>query len=377
MADATSNTAQVLTTLAEAASEGKEPSGLPPDEALRLFQESLELFQQCLNIQEFKLTQNQENSIQEAHLLPDANSASRDDNGGAVLGASEEEVWASVEEPITKDALLDTLMAQLDTLTAICSLVSSHTDLAWVEEFYRTMLKDKVSSYVDGSSHHHEAALTQAKLTCALSDAMFRGGRLDLPTYENELNAAFASQDLDLSNDPQSLCDRADAELAFNTSLQAAVQQAQSSTLVQISGICWKHITKALDSLTAASKLPNAQNLPRIHLRRGDCELMRLHLGDAPFSYDLAVKSAPTLLKNAEVYFRGAANIAKRDVSTKEEQNEAEAKQSIMAGLAGETEKVWLLVKTRRHFVESIVEEMRDEGLLGEESLQKIGSIFA
>ena len=280
-----------------------------------------------------------------------------------------------MEELVNQDTLLDTTIAQLDTLTAICSLGSSHTGLAWMEEYYRTRLKDKISFYVDGSSRGDEAALAQANFTCALSDAAFRGGRLDLSTYEKELNAAFTSEDLDLSNNPQSLCDKADAEMAFNASVQAAVQQPQSTGLAQISGICWKHITRALDSLTAASKLPDVHNLPRIHLRRGDCELLRLHLGDAPLNYNLAIKSAPTLLKNAEIYFRSAANLAKR--GTEEERNEAEVKQWIVAEVAGDTENHSLLVKTRRDLVESIVEEMRDDGLLGEHMLQKIRSTFA
>lgn len=338
-------------------------------------QESFELFQRCLSVQESKYTQDLQKGTLEAQPPPDANSARADDISSGVSDASEEEVWASVEEPITKDALLDTIIAQLDTLTAICSLGSSHTSLAWVEEYYQTTSKVKLSLYVHGSSRHHEAALAQAKFTCALSDAAFRSGRLDLPSYENELNAAFAT--LDLSNDPPGLCDKADVELTFNASVQAVVQRAQSTELAQISTICWKHITKALDSLTAASKLPDALNLPRIHLRRGDCELLRLHLGDAPLGYDLAVKSAPTLLKNAEVFFCGAANLAKREVGTKEEQNEAEVKQSIVAGLAVHTEELSMLVKIRRDLVETIVEEMRDEGLLGEKSLQELGSMFA
>ena len=372
----TSNTAQVLTSLAEAISEGKRPSSSPQDEALSLFQESLELFQRCLNVQEFKLSQDPEHSTHEAQPPPYADSRSVDNISSSASNASEEEVWASVEEPVTKDNVLDTIMAQLDTLTAICTLGSSHTGLAWIEDYYLTTLKDKVSFYVDGSARQHEAALAQAKFTCAISDAAFQDGRLDLPTYENELNAAFGALS-DLSTDPQSLCDKADAELAFNASVQVALQRAQPTDMPQLGSVCWKHITRALDSLTAASKLPDAQNLPRIHIRRGDCELLRLHMGGAPLNYDLAIKSAPTLLKNAEVFFRGAANLAKRDVGTEEEQNEADVKESIVAGLEGDAKKLLLSAKTRRNLVESIVGEMRDDGLLGEESLQKIGSIFA
>ena len=344
---------------------------------MRLYQESLKLFQRCLNVQEFKLT-DQETSRQDTQLPPDGYSAIPDSSSSAASNASEEEVWASVEEPVTKEALLDTTVAQLDTLTAIVTLgSSSHTGFAWVEEYYCKTLKGRVASYIDGPYRHHEATLARAKLTCALSDEAFRGGRLDLPTYEHELNAAFTSQDLDFSNDPIGLCDKADAQLAFNASVQAALQQLQMTDPGQLSGICWKHITKALDNLTAASKLPNAQNLPSIHIRRGDCELLRLRLGDAPLNFELAVKSAPTLLKNAEIYYRGAANLAKRDVVAEGEQNEAEVKQSIVVGLAGDTEKLSFLVKTRRDLVDSITTEMRDDGLLGEDSLQKLGSIFA
>ena len=376
-ANFSSNTAQVLTSIAEAVNEGKKQSESPRDEALGLLQESLELFQRCLNVQEFRFTQDQESGTKEAQQSPNGFSASADIASSAASIASEEEVWASVEESVTEEALLDTTLAQLDTLTAICTLGSSRTGLTWVEEYYRTTLKDRVASYTDGSSRHHEASLAQAKLTCALADEAFRGGRLDLATYENELNAAFATPDLDFSNDPQSLCDKADAELAFNTSVISAVQQAQMTELGQTSSISWKHITRALDSLTAASKLPDAQNLPRIHLRRGDCELLRLRLGDEPLNYDLAVKSAPTLLKNADVYFRGAANIAKKDLFAEEEQNEAEVKQSLVAGLTGETEKLSFLAKTRRDLVESVAREMTDDGLLSGESLQKLGNIFA
>ena len=376
-ANDSSNTAQVLTSLAETISEGKRQSESPRDDALRLFQESLELFQRCLNVQEFKFTQDQGTSRQEAHPPLDDYSTNVDKISSAASHASDEEIWAYVEEPVTKEALLDTTIAQLDTLTALCNLGSPHNGLAWVEEYYRTTLKDRIASYVGDSHRYHEATLAQAKFMCALSDEAFRGGRLDLPTYEKELNAAFTCQHLDLSNDAPGLCDKADAELTFNASVQAAAQQAQTTELGRISSICWRHITVALDSLTAASKLPDAQNLPRIHLQQGDCELLRLHLGDVPLNYELAIKSAPTLLKNAEIYFRGAANLAKSDVAAKEEQTEAEVKQSIVAGLAGDTERLSCLVKNQRDLVESIAKDMRDDGLLGEKGLQKIGTMLA
>ena len=292
--------------------------------------------------------------------------------------ASEEEVWASIEEPTTKDTLLDTAIAQLETLTAICTLGTSyvHGDLAWVEEYYRTRLNDRIAFYLSGTSRQHEAALAKAKFVAAISEAAFKGGELNLSTYETELNAAFNSLDLDLTRDPQALCDRADAYLNFNASVQVALQQAQLTELPQIGRTCWKQITKALDSLTAASKLPDAENLPQMHLRRGDCELLRLHLGEAPLRYDLAIKSAPTLLSNARVYFCGAATLAKRNGGTDDEQEEAEIKEAIALALADDSEKLTSLIKSQRDLVGMTMEEIRDEGLLGEQSLQTLGRLF-
>lgn len=373
-----SNTAQVLTSLAENLSEGRAAVNDRRNEALHLFQEALELFQRCLNVQEYKFSQAQENAAQEAEVPSDSDNTDVAPSSGNESHISEEEVWAAVDEPITPDTLLDTTIAQLDTLTEICSLGSSHTrnDLAWIEEFYRTELQGKIDSYNNYNDRKHEVALSKANFISSISEAAFRGGKLDRLTYERELTAAFSHHDLDLNKDPQGLCDKADAHLSFNTSIQNAMQQTQANEFPQIGSICWKHITKALDSLTAASKLPDAQNLPRIHLRRGDCELLRLHLGEAPLNYDLAIKSASTLLKNAEVYFRGAAALAKSSEDAAEEQKEAEVKEAIVMALADDSQRLGLLIKAQRDAVGAIAEEMTDEGLLGDGALQKMEMLF-
>ena len=371
-----SNTAQVLTSLAEDVSEGRTSSQSSKDEGLNHFQEVLELLQRCLNVQEFKFTQAQENAAQESETHIDPGDRDHSARSSSASDVSEEEVWASVEEPVTKDTLIDTALAQMDTLTAICGLGSFNSGLAWIEEYYRTTLQDKITLYLEGTGRYHEAALAKANFISALSDAAFRSGRLDLATYETELNVAFSHQDLNLSADPRGLCDKADAELAFNASIQASIQQAQTKELIQVGSICWKHITKALDSLTAASKIPDAQNLAQIHLRRGDCELWRLRLGEAPLKYELTIKSVPTLLKNAEVYYRGAAALGSRSGGAKDEQKEAEVKEVIAAGLAGATQRFLSLLALEKDAVESVVEDMKDEGLLGPESLKSIGRVF-
>jgi hypothetical protein len=365
----TSNTAQVLTSLAEVTSDGKTAVQTNRDEALHLFQEALEIFQRCLGIQEFQLTEQvtvaEENSTQDDGENIDMISSSTSET-------SENGRWATIVEPVTKDILVDTALAQLETLAAVCTLVGSkrRNHLAWIDEYYRNVLRDKIALYVDSTDRHQEAALISAKFLCALLDASFRSGELEVSTYERELAAAY-NQAIDLSNNPHCLCDRADSEITFITSVQASLQEnlhVQSEDLYQINTISWKHLTMALNDLAAASKLPEVQNLPRIHLRRGDCELLRYRLSEEPASYDVAVKSAATLIKNAEVYYRGSARLA-RNEGAADEEREASVKEVVAASIASKSGKVSELANSQMGAVTEVIEDMRDEGLLSNESI--------
>ena len=370
-----SNTAQVLTSLAEVTSEGKGASQPNLGETLHLFQEALELFQHCLGVQEFQLTQ-------QATVLEESSAEGDSESTNVVSGSKsetsedpEDERWATIVEPVTKDTLLDTALAQLETLTAICALGSSQKliNLAWVDEYYRNILRDRIARYVDGTERHQEAALTNAEFTCALLDASFRSGQLDVSTYERELSVAF-NQGINISNDPQGLCDKADIEILFITSVQASIQDkllAHAQDLSQLHALRWKHLTVALDNLAAAAKLPQVQNLPRIHLRRGDCELLRYRLAEA--SYDMAVKSAATVIKNAEVYYRGSARFA-RNEGAADEEREASVKEAIAARIAGNAEKFLVIGCNQRGAVLEVIEEMSDEGLLSHETVALISS---
>ena len=362
-----------MTSLAEAISEGKNATQKNRDEALRLFQEALELFQRCLGVQEFQLTQ-QATVTAENPVDFDSENADMASNKSEI---SEDERWTMILEPVTKGTLVDTALAQMETLTAVCALVSSPGlhDLAWIDEYYCNILRDRIALYVDGSERQQEAALTNAKFVSALLDASFRSGQLDIFTYERELAAAF-SQDIDLSNDPHGLCDKADTEISFVTSVQVSLQEnlrAQSQDLLQLNLLTWKHLTVALDNLAAAIKLPDVQNLPRIHLRRGDCELLRYRLGQAPANYDVAIKSAATLIKNAEIYYRGSAKLA-RNEGTVDEEREASVKELVAARIAGKAGKFTELTSDQRMALHGIIEDMRDEGLLSDESIALLGS---
>ena len=369
-----SNTGQLLTSLAEVAAVNRSNrTSVNHDEALNNLQEALELLQRCLHIQEKEYYKSENGSLEDAdtHLKqcePETNT-----DVSTMSGASQEEQWASIEEPITLDILLDSVLAQLDTLTAINNLgpLADQKDILWMEEYYRDTLQPKVATYVASSGRQHEVALAEAKFVAALSDAAFQYGKLDIVTYGRELGNAFSDKDLDLESDPVGLFDKADAYLTFSTSIQSSIVHLQQVEVQQLAALCWKYITKALDSLTAASNIIGAQNLARIHLRRGDCELMRLRLGEQPMSWDLTIRSAPTLLTNAEIYFRGAAKIAKSEDAA-EEQMEAEVKEAIVAALNGSSQKLSSLAGHQRKAKQKIADDMRDEGLIAEGDLRNL-----
>ena len=291
--------------------------------------------------------------------------------------ASEDERWASVVEPISRNTLLDTAIAQMETLIVICNLIGPqrNTELSLLEELSRHLLDDKIPSYVENGNRQAEVLLVKANFASAFADSSFRSGHLDMLTYEQELSKAFG-QDPSISTSPQGLCDRADALMTFLASVLASLDMAslQPDETNHWHETRWRHLTQALLDLTAASKLPQAQNLPRIHLRRGDCELLRYRLGDGPLPYGAAKKNSVTLLKNAQTYYRGAAGIAVTESSIDEEQ-EARVKEAVVAMIGGLDENIRGLIKQNECNIGSTIEEMRGEGLLTDQDVSMIGSL--
>lgn len=367
------NTAQVLTSLVEATTENRW-RGDYQSQVVHLLQEALELFQRCLSLQEFQLTPLGEQNDNSATYQDSTSDGTLPKETFAESSPVEDEEWAFVDEPVTKDALVDTILAQLETLTTICSLgnFKGGDNLGWIEEYYGNMLKDKIELLTTDSDRAQEADLIEAKFVAAFADLSFHHGQLDVLEYERELAAAF-SPALDLSKSARGLCDRADAEIIFQASIGApeATAQVLATDMARLNAIRWKHLTKALEDLTAASKLPDAENLPRIHLRRGDCELLRYRLGNGPNPYEPAIKSSRTLMMNAEVYYRGASGLA-RNTGAEAEMREASTKEAIVASLSGNKEKFQLLSKTQHQAVLEVVEDMKEETLLTDEDIANL-----
>ncbi|KAL8798460.1 MAG: hypothetical protein Q9182_006640 [Xanthomendoza sp. 2 TL-2023] len=279
-------------------------------------------------------------------------------------------------EPVTTHTLIDTLLAQIETLISVAGLQSTRgaEDPSWIEHYFQNSLLEKIVRLSGKAGRQQEVALAEAKFRCALSDANFSAANIDVPTYESQLTRAYEGFN-DFNQVPQALCDKADAEIVFNANMQRVSTQTTgtpSENSVSLNVIRWKHLTKALENLTAAGKLQDAKNLPRIHLRRGDCELLRRRLGQAPTSYDIALKSASTLLKNAQIYYRGAARLAKAEGATDEEV-EGLTKEAVVAAFLGDQSKFRERILLAKSRVQEVVEDMTEDGLVLENDMRLLG----
>ncbi|KAJ8065359.1 hypothetical protein OCU04_006047 [Sclerotinia nivalis] len=367
-ADILFNTAQVLTSITEVTSETRNVGN---DDNLALLEEAIELFQRCLTLQEYQYTESQT----QAEFVPPSNSDPDMEEGGVSLSDAntqplQDDRWATIVEPVTLDTLLDTLIAQLQTLAILCGLVNvdAGRGLAWIEEYSTTLIGQKLQSYLEGTTdREQEAGLAKSNFVAALADANFRSQRIDIGTYERTLNGAYSS--LILDDHPEGLCDKAEAFISYNSSLRLNHEAAQSP---EVSASRWKVLTAALDSLTKASKLPSADNLSKIHILRGDVDLLRFQLGQPPCDYDIALKNGAVLAKNAEKFYRGAGNLAKMEGLSKQLE-EAEVKEALAMSLYGEKDKLLRCVKLQPELVRGVLEDALDDGLVSYEALSAMG----
>ncbi|KAL4974384.1 hypothetical protein BDW66DRAFT_88975 [Aspergillus desertorum] len=364
-ADALFNTAQVLTSLAEIVTDTKRPAEEDLNQAARFLQEAIELFQRCLVLQELKYTEMQEQirqmefgdvgqmeQVQEFEQMRDGPDTEPKD--------SEQQQWAAVVEPVTRDTLMDTAIAQLDALSTLCNLLAFDpgVGLSWVEEYSTDLLEKKLSTLVEGSNRQYEANLSRARFNAALNEVLYRSGRTDVETYHGAVMSSF--KDLDISADPEGLCAKADALISFNTA--TAEQPPQNPEILQKSlGLRWQALSIAVDVLTKASKLPDAENLPKIHLARGDTEMSRWRLGSPPWEHSMAQQYGATLLRNAQTYYRGAAALARRDGGADEERD-GTCKEAIAAAIEGQKEKLAQLQGSAPKELLQVAEDMVEEG---------------
>ncbi|CAG8117876.1 unnamed protein product [Penicillium olsonii] len=370
-ADVLFNSGQVLTSLAELLSNSKHPGEEQMMQAGTYLQEAIELFQRCLIVQEMKYTQMQEDMEQMEEIAsgnvppPTSEPEAVSQPEPTKTGSDEQEQWAMIVEPVTKNTLVDTAVAQLDTLTTLCNLLTSSPGaggVGWVQEYSSELAHSRLPVYVESSDRQYEAALARAKLICALNDLLYRGGHTDVQTYQQEVGQVFGPE-LDVSEDPDGLCAKAEALVSLNQALSDIPPSDDDETSQSAITLRWKSLSTALDSLTAASKHSDASNVPKIHIGRGDAEMHRWRLGRAPWNHNMAKQGGATLLRNAQTYYRGGAALARRDGAA-EEEFEGTCKEAIAAAIDGQNTKLQQLKATNLQQVIAVAQDMVEDGMV-------------
>ena len=315
-----SNTAQVLTSISETLIESSSPK---KDEVVTLLQEALSLFQRCLEVQETQLAES-EAQVEAATTMEPASSPesdrllAQDPTASSVTSSSmTEEQWATILEPTTLSTLLDTCIAQIQTITTLIPLCTPSPSVLEPLHNTSTSLLSKAATYAPNPAQQSLLSLPQFNLLAVLSDLSYRSSLLSAPAYLESLNSTFF-QNPYLSTNPAAptLCDLADALITFNASLTTTANAAESSSSTDQSPtillpLRWKALSSALSSLASADSLPSsAGNRSALNARRAEAELLRARLADAPWSFDQALASKDTLLRNAQTFYRGARRLA-------------------------------------------------------------------
>lgn len=328
-ADLLFNASQVLTTIAEQVAKDDSISDV---EAARYLQQALEYQSRCLEIQELKFT---ESRVQHEQALQQGTDE-EDDDGGAKLDVGtrsafedkeEEEQWVSIVEPVTADTLVDTVLAQLGTLTTLCSIItsmsSSDTSLtpvvapAWIESYGTKVIDGALTNILTTSRTElqpraREINLAKAIFSSALYEMAYRSQSIDIQVYKENIGTAFASRELD--SDMSALVAHSRALIALNSAIAETSITVSASTSADPyfhANVRWASLSEAQSLLTAASKISpdDATLTAATHALRGDISLLLIALSDAPISHPQAISNRTQLFRNAEVFYRNATKL--------------------------------------------------------------------
>ncbi|KJY00449.1 hypothetical protein TI39_contig329g00021 [Zymoseptoria brevis] len=351
------NTAQVLTSLAEVLVEDGEDEGDEEEEAKasRALQEALELLSVCLSRQEVLFEQHRADfpdveeggvalDAQEGGVALDAQEGAAESSTPAAPPAAQEDdtdmAEATIETPISPSDLLDTVHASLSALTTLLPL-SDHSALQNLGEMARALTEDKAPTYIRLLDSTAQApatlslALDRAVFIAAYANAEFEARQLHFSTYLSRLDESFRIPGKE--SDASLLCAEADARMEMVLSALDVFGQGAPNFPVHT---CWKTLSLSQELYTLASKLETEDAKERkadVFKSKGDVELLRLRLTQmAGTDLSASVRSSgPTLVKNAQTFYKGAVSQAK---ASGDEEVEEEAKGRWI--VAGEVSRV-------------------------------------
>lgn len=259
------------------------------------------------------------------------------ENDRAVYGSpqieQEGDRWASIVEPVTKDTLIDTVMAQLATLTTFCSILNHctipalfpSTLLSWVEEYSSALLQHKLPAYIQGILDYddrrgEEIALAKANFLSALLEAGYRSAQLDAGTFRAQRDALFEGSNLRSKESPTTLLANAVSLMSFNTAL--AETETSKPDPRSLGPLRWDALTAAFTSVNKASQLTmpitsasgSELSAAQLHFLRAEISLLQYRLSLSPISVSSAIANAVQLLINAEIFYRNVTKLSSEPV---------------------------------------------------------------
>ncbi|KAF2770290.1 hypothetical protein EJ03DRAFT_78477 [Teratosphaeria nubilosa] len=309
------NTSQVLIALAE---QFLESDGHATDEAVTLLQEALEVLSACLSRQEMLLEQ-QRADFEEADEGGGGVALEPDEKPVSMPVSDESGELATVESPVTPADLLDTVQASLSALNTLVS-VADASALQTYGDMAQALTESKAPAYIsqlpaeEQSAASFQLAIDRASFIAALADAQYNAFIIEAETYL----ARLATFDDIPSKDqhPEALQSEAGARSEFSRSIILRCDELPDPSELPTE-ICWKQLSLAQACYGKAAKLDQS---PETYSSRGDTEMLRHRIATLPNAKvsDAVKKSAPTLVQNAETYYRGAARLAGSDEGLRE-----------------------------------------------------------
>ncbi|KAH0385349.1 hypothetical protein KCU92_g3563, partial [Aureobasidium melanogenum] len=315
-ADVLFNTAQVMITIAEYVTEAGIFSAQA--DSVALLREALELLSACFTRQEMLVEEQNANSMeaeggvaveQQAPPAEPTASSSRAAEDAESEGEEEGE-YVSVQAYITPSDLLDTARSSLTALTLLITL-EDPSNVSPLAKMGITLVESKIPQYLsqieaeERAQEEPEIALERAEFHAALTVADLKLGTATANDSLSRLQQAFES--LDITTNVAVMCTYADSLVELTTTAQNFSPSSAATT-------CWSTLSKAQDLYAAAVKINDAEakaRKARVYESRGDVELLRFNLATTPAAglSPAIQKSAPTLIKNAQTYYRGAMNL--------------------------------------------------------------------
>ncbi|KAA8614606.1 hypothetical protein PtrSN002B_000119 [Pyrenophora tritici-repentis] len=424
------NTAQVLVSLADTGLESGTQVATKKD-AIPLLEEAVEILKTCLESQQQQHSQIQaeitkaeasgeyREAWESEHQQP---AETQDEDMETDSGTSEAPGdWATVEEPLTPEDILDTCTVQLTALTTLLGLYDPAADLPNIEKRVHdgmdtatnripTLIalidKSPPKKEVDepkagptlsiGSLSTAEEATTTPKedaiivtavFKASVADAQYRCGRTTSTEYAKAVDETFGSliEGATTTTSPDlsavhTISAYGDVLMDLASSLADGGQYTTTSpTFATDVDIQWTALTQVQTMFTRLSSAPYTSimppsNLADVFIGRGDADLFRFRIALFEDVKPAWRKSAPTLVANAGVFYRGARSYAER-ADRAQVRGTADAKAivaDILKEVASGSTEIKDNWKGRSTNVAKVLEQMVEEGIVGGENVEGV-----